>query len=585
MKLSGPLLTIFAAICIVAAGCSGGNVQTLPSAPTAAAPNAVLNAGSSANALASSGCRRAGCPAHVVAPLAFDGKAFSIAKHLVCKNVGLGTAKGYKAPASGRFMLKGNVILPPTCVPKGTLPTTRLFIAATWAGAAHRNAADAIDVSDGKGKTAHLTALGGPATWKGSEWTFLPMGLGIGVRAHVKYEFYIVSVPMDATAAGNFVLLQPLSFDGANFSVVANSCFNGDPEDAPPYAAPTSGPLTLAGSVTIAPTCVPSPLPSFSPLPQLFIVAVDLSATGDARRAQAAHRAHTHSNALQPMDDGFGVAAVAIAGGVNITDNPWVFAPDSPGLTMTAGTNYGFFIAAELPPPPPPTQQYQEVVPLGFDGTTFTIPSIANCAQLPAAVPFTASATGPLTLAGNVSLTPTCIPSSSSSSSSSSSATGQLYIVATTPCNATGGYGGGDSRRSHDYGGGCQGGDGGGVYGGDDSSGGCSSSSSSCCSSSSSGSSSSSTCCQNSSSSSGDNARRSHDGGGSGSGNGCQINGFAIAGPVNATDNPWSFAPITPALVLTGGQQYSFYIGMSTGEGDGGGSGSGSGNGGDGSGR
>jgi hypothetical protein len=577
MRVTGPILTVFAAACIAAAGCSGGNAPGLPPTSGNAASNAVSAGNPTFNgALAPS--RDVNHSAHLVAPLIFNGRDFSIAKIGSCKNLGLGAGKGYLAPRSGRFMLKGNVTLPATCVPKSIPRTSKLFLAATWAGATHRSAAGAFDVVDSTGKRAGFVPIGGPANWKGSVWTFRPVGFGFSVRAHAKYTFFIVSTQGTTTSTGNFVLLQPLSFDGANFSVVPNACFQGDPEDAPPYTAPTSAPLVVpTPGVVITPTCVPSPLPSISPLPQLFIVAVDVSDNADS--AHVNYHARSHTLKMSPQDDFFGVPATEIAGPVNVTDNPWTFAPDSPGLTMVAGTSYAFFIAAALPPPPPPAITYREVVPLGFDGTNFTVPAISNCNSLPAAVPYTAPTSTPLTLTGNVTITPTCPPTPYSSSSSGSSATGQLFIVAVAPCNATGGGGEDVVGRLRPNDGGDNNCQGGGIYGDNahrvqPHDGGCSSSSSS------------SSCggCQNSSS--GD--MRSHDGSGSGGGN-CTITGFAIAGPVNVTDNPWSFAPIVPPLNLVGGTPYSFYIGMTIGGGDGGctssssGSCSGGGDGGDGS--
>jgi hypothetical protein len=62
----------------------------------------------------------------------------------------------------------------------------------------------------------------------------------------------------------------------------------------------------------------------------------------------------------------------------------------------------------------------------------------------------------------------------------------------------------------------------------------------------------------------------SDDGGGS-----CTIYGYAIAGPVNPGDNPWSFAPLLPPLNLVGGSQYTFYVGVSQGDGGDGGDGGG----------
>ena len=597
MRATGPVLTIFAAICIAAAGCSGGTgSSSLPFGGSTAS-----NAASGTNALSSDSranpCRgKQACKAELVAPLHFNGSTFTIERRGSCKNQGTRAARAYTASTSGQFKLSGNVSLPPVCTGHSS-SNTQLFLAVAPLARSHKgggNGDNAIDVSDGLGK-ASFVPLGGPADWNGKPWTFAPMGSGISMKAHAKYVFYVVSVVSNsptpypsATPATNYVLLQPLNFDGTNFSVVPNSCFNGDPNSAPPYTAPTSGPLTVNSPVQIAPTCVPSPLPSYSPLPQLYIVAVDLDTYGDnAKHPAAIRRVSKHTGFKMPMDDWYdGIPAVAVAGGVNVTDNPWNFAADIPGLTMTAGTNYGFFIAAPLPPAPPtppPTQSYTEVVPLSFDGTNFTVPTISDCTNLPTAAPYTAPTSGPLTLAGSVTITPTCPPSSSGygygggGGDNMRPATGSyptptpapLYIVAVASCNNGGyGYGGGggdNAKRPHDGGGdggNCNGGgygggggdnakhrvrphDGGGDgncnqggYGGYGGGG-------------------------------GDNAKHPHDGGGDG--NGCTIDGFAIAGPVNTTDNPWVFAPITPALMLTGGQQYTFYVGQLSSDQSGGG--------------
>ncbi len=239
---------------------------------------------------------------------------------------------------------------------------------------------------------------------------------------------------------------------------------------------------------------------------------------------------------------------------------------------MTAGASYGFFIAVPLPPapptpaPPPPTQSYREVVPLNFDGTTFTVPAITDCFNLPTPSPYTAPTSGPLTLSGSVSIAPTCAPASSSSSSGDAlqrthpadggySSPPPLYIVATV-CAGSSSSSGGDSVRR--------------IRSNDDDGG---------------------NNCSSSSSSSGDNVRGArpndggngcwHGGGGWGGGGGGDsathrarpsdddgggcINGTAIAGPVSVTSNPWVFAPISPALMLTAGLQYSFYVAMPSG--------------------
>jgi hypothetical protein len=125
-----------------------------------------------------------------------------------------------------------------------------------------------------------------------------------------------------------------LSFDGTAFTEVADAnCGHRGLGGMTPYAAPTSGPLTLAGSVTVTPRCVPSPMPST--VPQLYVFAIRLSAHhgGDPR---AAH---------------FG--GVMIAGPANVSDNPWVLAPTAPGLTMVGGAKYDFVVATMWAHPSP----------------------------------------------------------------------------------------------------------------------------------------------------------------------------------------------------------------------------------------
>ena len=186
----------------------------------------------------------------MVVPLIFNGRTFVLDHHgASCNNA----ARPYVAHHPQHFVLGESVTFKPVCVP--STQSSQLFIAGAQAG--------------GPG-TPTFTPLGGPVGVNDHSWTFAPMASSIAMQAHGKYVFYVVSVPTTATPSpgpsqnptGNFILLQPLSFDGTTFSLVPNACFHGDPEDAPPYVAPTSGPLTLSAAVTIAPTCVPSPLPS-----------------------------------------------------------------------------------------------------------------------------------------------------------------------------------------------------------------------------------------------------------------------------------------------------------------------------------
>lgn len=550
MKTTTLLATIFSAASIVVAGCSGSNAPGIPS--TLSAGPQTRTAGAPTFDMVSpfglGSCRKGrGCSATLVAPLNFDGRHLTQGHVGSCRAIRLGDAKPYTARRAQKLALRINVTLKPTCAPRSA--AVRLFIGVAEIA---------------RHKSVSFVPLGALAN-VGKTWTFSPLGLGIALKPRAKYVFYVVSAPMDASASGNYLLLQPLSFNGTTFTQIANSCYQGDPQDAPPYVAPTSGPLAIAGTVTLTPACVPSPLPS-SP-PQLYVVAVNLGNGGDVQPN------------VQPMDYGFGNQAVAVAGPVNVTDNPWNFAPDSPGLTMTKGTSYGFFVAEALPPAPPPTHTFQEVIPLNFDGTNFTIPTISACTTLPTAAPYTATASGALTLANAVSLTPTCTPSSSGSSgSSSSSSSSQLYIVAAVTCSSDGS--GSSSSGSNNSSSGSS---------GSGSSG--SGSSSNCSSSSSSGSGSGSSSSQRRPQDSsgncstgimggGDNGIGLHgfDSSGSGSsgsnGNGnCTVYGYAIAGPVGATANPWVFDPLSPPLQMTAGSQYSFYVGVASGDGTGNGGG------------
>ena len=117
-----------------------------------------------------------------------------------------------------------------------------------------------------------------------------------------------------------------LSFDGTNFTEVTDArCGHRGLGGMAPYAAPTSGPLVLPGNISLTPRCVPSSPRKSSA--QVYVFAV---------RLHAHHGGH---------GGGAHFDGVMIAGPANLTDNPWVFAPTSPGLTMVAGDKYDFVIA------------------------------------------------------------------------------------------------------------------------------------------------------------------------------------------------------------------------------------------------
>lgn len=533
MRLTTPFLGLFAALAIAVTGCSGSGAGA-PGIPAANGPQIqngpemqTVSAPASNRIDGSRACRyRHSCPAKLIVPLTFDGRRFSVGRYASCKTVSLSDAQRYTTRRTRRLFLRQSVSLRAQCVPASK--SARIFIAVAEVGRTARRPSGSIEV-DSTGTRLFFIPIGNLVN-TGKKWTFHAAGLGTKLNANAKYVFYVVSAPLDAVSTGNFAFIEPLNFNGGTFSAVPNSCYENDPGDAPVYTAPSSGPLTLSGTVTMTPACVPSQLPPNPP--PLYIVAVNVGADSSS------------SGSMRPMDDNLGVNAVAVAGPVNVEDNPWNFAPDSPGLTMTAGNGYAFFIAAALPPPPPPTQSFGEVIPLNFDGSNFTVPSISSCTALPTAVPYTAPTSAPLTLAASVSITPNCVPSSSSSSSSSGS--GQLYIVAAVTCNSS--SSGSDSSSDSGSGSGC-----------------CQSSSSS----------SSSGCGSDS-----QNGVRPRDSGNCSTGlqgggdnvvrlqprdaqsNACTIYGYAIAGPVNPGDNPWIFAPLTPPLNLTAGSQYTFYVGI-----------------------
>jgi len=132
--------------------------------------------------------------------------------------------------------------------------------------------------------------------------------------------------PQAAPASAIRHIYGRLSFDGTNFTEVAdNHCGHRGLGGMTAYTAPTSGALVLGGSISLTPRCVPSSALSSSP--QLYVFAIRLHAH------HGGHGGGAHFN------------GVVMAGPANLTDNPWVFAPASPGLTMVAGAKYDFVIA------------------------------------------------------------------------------------------------------------------------------------------------------------------------------------------------------------------------------------------------
>jgi len=120
-----------------------------------------------------------------------------------------------------------------------------------------------------------------------------------------------------------------LTFDGTTFTVESHrSCGHRGLGGITPYVPTASGTLVLTDSVSIAPTCVSSHAKVTGSL-YIFAIARH-SGTGTTSGTDASH---PHWN------------GVPIAGPANITDNPWVFAPISTGVALTAGDSYDFVVA------------------------------------------------------------------------------------------------------------------------------------------------------------------------------------------------------------------------------------------------
>ncbi|HEY1975096.1 MAG TPA: hypothetical protein VGG89_00945 [Candidatus Baltobacteraceae bacterium] len=116
-----------------------------------------------------------------------------------------------------------------------------------------------------------------------------------------------------------------LTFDGTSFTAIAHrSCGHRGLGGITPYVAPTSAPLALAASPSIVPVCVSS---HGNITGNVYIFAIARHGKGSGHSAGAAHW-----------------NAVPVAGPAAITDNPWIFAPLSPGLSMVGGQNYDFVV-------------------------------------------------------------------------------------------------------------------------------------------------------------------------------------------------------------------------------------------------
>src|SRR5262249_43481988 len=134
-------------------------------------------------------------------------------------------------------------------------------------------------------------------------------------------------------------------------------------------------------------------------------------------------------------------AGTAVAGPVNVHDDPWVFTPSAPGLTMEAGSSYEFFVARmHAPPAPtptpfptPPPATFQLVAPLQWPNGSFSNVGGADCSNVPpsSAPAFLATANGPFAVSGSMTLAPNCVPASAET----------LYLIATQVAPAGGACG------------------------------------------------------------------------------------------------------------------------------------------------
>ena len=258
-------------------------------------------------------------------------------------------------------------------------------------------------------------------------------------------------------------LIAPLSFDGSAFSIVNAKCGDVDIDDAPIYFATSSGQLNVSAA-SLSPVCAPmtgkdhhkgGPTPA--PQPQaLYIVALQVcNGHGHGYGHDAKHandgwcggdRA-VHADARMPHDGGCNGGGdakhandggwtcnfVQIEGAPNLTDNPWNFAPMSPGLTTNNGAGYAFFVAEMAAPVATPSPVpslatdgvYGLVSPMSFDGTNFTtVGGVIDCTQttVASAPVYTAPTSGLVNLpAATLTIAPTCLVTPS---------LGQLYILA-----------------------------------------------------------------------------------------------------------------------------------------------------------
>jgi len=215
-------------------------------------------------------------------------------------------------------------------------------------------------------------------------------------------------------------LVAPLQYAYGSFSEVPYApCTGLTLDSAPQYAAPSSGTLSVSGKLVLTPVCSPSPSAS----QQLEVVGVQVS-TGKNPQAQG---------------DYVVVATISSNGEF------WNATLSSPGLTMTAGDSYEFFVAIGSTATPAPAR-YAPVAPLDFDGTSFSLAADrwGGCDWFDQRA-YDAKAGGALTLSADVTLSPAnCVPEELIANQS-------LYIVAVQLHDWWGGWHS-PAHKAHDWG-------------------------------------------------------------------------------------------------------------------------------------
>jgi hypothetical protein len=121
-----------------------------------------------------------------------------------------------------------------------------------------------------------------------------------------------------------------LTYDGTNFTVETHrSCGHRGLGGITPYVPTANGTVVLSSSLSMTPMCVSSHAKVTG---SLYIFAI-------ARHGGTGSTGGT--DASRPHWNG-----VPIAGPANVTDNPWVFAPITTGVAVTAGDKYDFVVAS-----------------------------------------------------------------------------------------------------------------------------------------------------------------------------------------------------------------------------------------------